>query len=189
MVHPLQCKAIASARLKNDKAGAAKLLRADLLPEAQLALPEVRQLWAMLRHWAPVARHTRAARRRPRGHRRRPGADRRPAAADRPAGPRGPSAGRASSPDLPPAEQPGFRAQAAEAREQGSGRDCPLVALASCTLIARRTLREMVRVPSGQASAWPLASDRRGVRGAPTLKGWIPKMLSTKRFERIFGCP
>jgi transposase len=34
MVHPLQCKAIASARLKNDKAGAAKLLRADLLPEA-----------------------------------------------------------------------------------------------------------------------------------------------------------
>jgi hypothetical protein len=37
MVHPLQCKAIASARLKNDKAGAAilaQLLRADLLPEA-----------------------------------------------------------------------------------------------------------------------------------------------------------
>ncbi len=37
LVHPLRCKAIASARLKNDKAGAAilaQLLRADLLPEA-----------------------------------------------------------------------------------------------------------------------------------------------------------
>ncbi len=37
LVHPLQCRAIASARLKNDKAGAAtlaQLLRADLLPEA-----------------------------------------------------------------------------------------------------------------------------------------------------------
>jgi hypothetical protein len=35
MVHPLQCKAIASARLKNDKVDAAtlaQLLRADLLP-------------------------------------------------------------------------------------------------------------------------------------------------------------
>jgi transposase len=39
-VHPLRCKAIASARLKNDKAGAAilaQLLRADLLPEAWIA--------------------------------------------------------------------------------------------------------------------------------------------------------
>src|SRR6516164_7279505 len=39
MVHPLQCKAIASARLKNDRVDAAtlaQLLRADLLPEAQL---------------------------------------------------------------------------------------------------------------------------------------------------------
>ncbi len=36
MVHPLRCKAIASARLKNDKVDAAtlaQLLRADLLPE------------------------------------------------------------------------------------------------------------------------------------------------------------
>jgi predicted ester cyclase len=36
LVHPLRCKAIASARLKNDKADAAtlgQLLRADLLPE------------------------------------------------------------------------------------------------------------------------------------------------------------
>ena len=42
MVHPLRCKAIASARLKNDKAGAAilaQLLRADLLPEAWIAPP------------------------------------------------------------------------------------------------------------------------------------------------------
>ena len=39
MARPLQCKAIASARLKNDKAGAAtlaQLLRADLLPEARV---------------------------------------------------------------------------------------------------------------------------------------------------------
>ena len=38
LVHPLQCKAIASARLKNDKIDAeivAQLLRADLLPEAR----------------------------------------------------------------------------------------------------------------------------------------------------------
>ena len=38
LVHPLQCEAIASARLKNDKVDAAtlaQLLRADLLPEAR----------------------------------------------------------------------------------------------------------------------------------------------------------
>ena len=53
LVHPLRCKAIASARLKNDKVDAAilaQLLRADLLPEAQLAPAEVRQLRALLRH-------------------------------------------------------------------------------------------------------------------------------------------
>ena len=47
LVHPLLCKAIVSARLKNDKAGAAilaQLLRADLLPEAWIAPPQVRQL-------------------------------------------------------------------------------------------------------------------------------------------------
>src|SRR5262249_26857987 len=47
MVHPLQCKAIASARLKNDKVDAAtlaQLLRADLLPEAWIAPAETRQL-------------------------------------------------------------------------------------------------------------------------------------------------
>src|SRR5262252_5234881 len=59
MVHPLQCKAIASARLKNDRVDAAtlaQLLRADLLPEAQLAPPDVRQLRALLRHRAQLVR-------------------------------------------------------------------------------------------------------------------------------------
>ena len=59
LVHPLRCKAIASARLKNDKAGAAilaQLLRADLLPEAWIAPPPVRQLRALLRHRAQLVR-------------------------------------------------------------------------------------------------------------------------------------
>jgi transposase len=59
MVHPLQCKAIASARLKNDKVDAAilaQLLRADLLPEAWIAPPAVRQLRALLRHRASLVR-------------------------------------------------------------------------------------------------------------------------------------
>ena len=50
LVHPLRCKAIASARLKNDKVDAAilaQLLRADLLPEAWIAPPQVRQLRAL----------------------------------------------------------------------------------------------------------------------------------------------
>src|SRR5438477_6707445 len=53
LVHPLRCKAIASARLKNDKVDAAilaQLLRADLLPEAWIAPPPVRALRALLRH-------------------------------------------------------------------------------------------------------------------------------------------
>jgi transposase len=53
LVHPLRCKAIASARLKNDKVDAAilgQLLRADLLLEAWIAPPQVRQLRALLRH-------------------------------------------------------------------------------------------------------------------------------------------
>src|SRR6266516_2535899 len=52
LVHPLRCKAIASARLKNDKVDAAilgQLLRADLLPEAWIAPPQVRQLRALVR--------------------------------------------------------------------------------------------------------------------------------------------
>ncbi len=47
LVRPSRCKAIASARLKNDKVDAhilAQLLRADLLPEAWIAPPAVRQL-------------------------------------------------------------------------------------------------------------------------------------------------
>ncbi len=47
LVHPLRCKAIASARLKNDKVDAAilgQLLRAGVLPEAWIAPPAVRQL-------------------------------------------------------------------------------------------------------------------------------------------------
>src|SRR6266704_5441002 len=59
LVHPLQCKAIASARLKNDKVDAAtlaQLLRADLMPEAWIAPPAVRQLRAMLRHRAQLVR-------------------------------------------------------------------------------------------------------------------------------------
>src|SRR6516164_8539824 len=53
LVHPLQCKAIASARLKNDKVDAAilaQLLRADLLPEAWIAPPPVRRLRTLLRN-------------------------------------------------------------------------------------------------------------------------------------------
>jgi transposase len=59
LVHPLQCKAIASARLKNDKVDAAtlaQLLRADLLPEAWIAPAGVRQLRALLRHRAGLVR-------------------------------------------------------------------------------------------------------------------------------------
>jgi transposase len=59
MVHPLRCKAVASARLKNDRVDAAilaQLLRADLLPEAWIAPPEVRQLRALLRHRAQLVR-------------------------------------------------------------------------------------------------------------------------------------
>jgi transposase len=59
LVHPLQCKAIASARLKNDKVDAAilaQLLRAGLLPEAWIAPPPVRQLRALLRHRIQLVR-------------------------------------------------------------------------------------------------------------------------------------
>ncbi|MGA9830817.1 MAG: IS110 family transposase [Trebonia sp.] len=59
LVHPLRCKAIASARLKNDKVDAAilaQLLRADLLPEAWIAPGNVRQLRAVLRHRISLVR-------------------------------------------------------------------------------------------------------------------------------------
>ena len=55
LVHPRRCKAIASARLKNDKVDAqtlAQLLRADLLPEAWIVPQPVRDLRALLRHRA-----------------------------------------------------------------------------------------------------------------------------------------
>jgi transposase len=59
LVHPSRCKAIASARLKNDKVDAAilaQLLRADLLPEAWIAPPPVRALRALLRHRVAMVR-------------------------------------------------------------------------------------------------------------------------------------
>ena len=59
LVHPSRCKAIASARLKNDKVDAAilaQLLRADLLPEGWIAPPPVRQLRALLRHLVALVR-------------------------------------------------------------------------------------------------------------------------------------
>ncbi|MEV0929221.1 transposase [Streptomyces phaeochromogenes] len=59
LAHPLQYKAIASARLKNDKVDAATLahlLRPDLLPEAWIALQQVREQRAVLRHRAQLVR-------------------------------------------------------------------------------------------------------------------------------------
>src|ERR1700739_3727345 len=59
LVHPLRCQAIASAGLKNAQGGAgilAQLLRAGLLPEAQLAPAKVRQLRALLRHRISLVR-------------------------------------------------------------------------------------------------------------------------------------
>jgi transposase len=59
LVHPSRCKAIASARLKNDKVDAAtlaQLLRADLLPEAWIApqAPAICGPW--VRHRAALVR-------------------------------------------------------------------------------------------------------------------------------------
>ena len=59
LVHPSACKAIASARLKNDKVDArmlAHLLRTELLPEAWIAPKEVRDLRVLLRHRASLVR-------------------------------------------------------------------------------------------------------------------------------------
>ena len=59
LVHPSRCKAIASARLKNDKVDAATLAqlpRADLLPEAWIAPQATRDLRALLRHRAALVR-------------------------------------------------------------------------------------------------------------------------------------
>ena len=59
LVHPLRCKAIAAARLKNDKGrrrdrGAAA--HADLLLGAWIAPPAMRQLRALLRHRIQLVR-------------------------------------------------------------------------------------------------------------------------------------
>jgi transposase len=59
LAHPLACKAIAAARLKNDKVDArtlAHLLRADLLPEGWIAPPQVRELRRLLRHRTVLVR-------------------------------------------------------------------------------------------------------------------------------------
>jgi hypothetical protein len=50
LVHPSRCKAIAAARLQDDKVDAAtlaQLLRAELLPEAWIAPQPVRDLRAL----------------------------------------------------------------------------------------------------------------------------------------------
>lgn len=59
LAHPAACKAIASARLKNDKVDArilAQLLRVDLLGEAWIAPRPVRELRLLLRHRAALVR-------------------------------------------------------------------------------------------------------------------------------------
>jgi transposase len=63
LAHPKGCKAIASARLKNDRVDArilAHLLRTDLLPEAWLAPRETRDLRQLLRHRAWLVRSSTA---------------------------------------------------------------------------------------------------------------------------------
>ena len=60
LAHPKSVKAIASARLKNDKVDArtlAHLLRTDLLPESWIAPREVRDLRALLRHRCKLVRY------------------------------------------------------------------------------------------------------------------------------------
>ena len=59
LAHPAACKAIAFARLKNDRVDArtlAQLLRVDLLAEAWIAPRPVRELRLLLRHRAALVR-------------------------------------------------------------------------------------------------------------------------------------
>jgi transposase len=59
LAHPLRTKAIASARVKTDAVDArtlAHLLRTDLLPEAYIAPPELRDLRDLLRHRVALTR-------------------------------------------------------------------------------------------------------------------------------------
>jgi transposase len=59
LAHPLRTKAIAAARVKTDAVDArtlAHLLRTDLLPEAYIAPPELRELRDLLRHRVALTR-------------------------------------------------------------------------------------------------------------------------------------
>lgn len=59
LAHPAACKAIASARLKNDKVDArtlAQLMRVDMLGEAWIAPRPVRELRLLLRHRAALVK-------------------------------------------------------------------------------------------------------------------------------------
>jgi transposase len=59
IAHPLRTKAIASAKVKTDKIDAttlAQLLRADLIPKAYIAPPEIRDLRELLRYRASMVR-------------------------------------------------------------------------------------------------------------------------------------
>jgi transposase len=67
LVYPTRCKAIASARFKDDKVDArtlAHLLRADLLPQAWIAPQAVRDQRALLRHRVTLVQVATAARNR-----------------------------------------------------------------------------------------------------------------------------
>jgi transposase len=67
LAHPRNCKAIAAARLKNDKVDAATLahlLRTDLLPEAWIPPQEIRDLRRLVRHRVALVRAQTAAKNR-----------------------------------------------------------------------------------------------------------------------------
>jgi transposase len=67
LAHPRNCKAIAAARLKNDKVDAATLahlLRTDLLPEAWIPPQEIRDLRRLVRHRVALVRAQSAAKNR-----------------------------------------------------------------------------------------------------------------------------
>ncbi len=64
----------------------------------------------------------------------------------------------------------------------------PLRSRTTAGPVAARTVQGMARVRSGRLLPGPWFLTGGGAE-APTLKGWVPKMLSAKRFEGIFGCP
>jgi transposase len=64
LAHPSRCKAIAAARLKNDRVDArtlAHLLRTDLLPEGWIAPPAVRELRTLVRQRMHLVRRRTSA--------------------------------------------------------------------------------------------------------------------------------